>query len=206
MIQAGDWTAPRAYCIRVHPDYYDLYPWSKRQMSTDRVPGYKDDDKLAMGCWAEHKDGSLILVESVEDTRVVFTVFELSMNPPVEYRSAMPIGDFGKKFSVDPSAMGGSKNKDTWTWHDKTPFDWDRVMDKGIRDGLRYPSAAAYKEVAERVVEAEAKHDSAAARVADDLGLKAETLRDASHMTTMVRDVVKGVAQGIMDALKGMRQ
>ena len=118
-------------------------------MSTNDVPGYKDEnnDELAMGSWAEHDDGSLILVESTEGDRVVYSVFDMSTTPITEYRDAMPTKDFEKQFSWDPKSKKGIK----WTWHDKTAFPWDRIIKNGAKDGLRHASAEDLLTAAERV-------------------------------------------------------
>lgn len=120
-------------------------------MSTNDVPGHDpaNNDKLAMGCWAEHKDGSLIFVESTEGNRVVYSIFDTAKEPIVAYRDAMPEINFKRQFSWDPS----DKSKDRWTWHDKTPFDWDRVIRKGATDGPYYASADGLKTAAQRVAD-----------------------------------------------------
>ena len=45
------------------------------------------------------------------------------------------------------------KNKDSikWTWHDKTPFPWDRVIDAGARAGTRHAHADDLLNAAEKV-------------------------------------------------------
>lgn len=123
-------------------------------MSTQDVPGANpaNGDELTMGCWAEHEDGSLIFVESTEADRVVYSIFDLSVDPPLEYRDAMPRHGFERAFSY-PTETG-----DKWTWHDKTPFPWERIMDD-FQPGSRPASAVAQL--------------SAAARVAKHLDLKA---------------------------------
>ena len=115
-------------------------------MSTNDVPGAKPEnrDKLAMGCWAEHEDGSLIFVESVEGGSVVYSIFDLAKDPPVEYRDAMPEKGFKRQFSW----KGDDDIK--WTWHDKTPFPWDRCM-KDFPSGTKEPSALATISAAERI-------------------------------------------------------
>lgn len=115
-------------------------------MSTNDVPGFKPehDDELAMGCWAEHDDGSLILVESVEGGRVIYSVFDTSHDPIVEYRDAMAQDDFEEKYSWDGDG-------DRWTWHDKTPFPWDKVIRYGAKHGQRYAHADDLMTAAERV-------------------------------------------------------
>jgi hypothetical protein len=58
---------------------------------------------------------------------------------------------FKKAFSWK---SGEAVTADRWTWHDKTPFDWDRVIKAGARPGLKYPSAADQLTAARRVAEA----------------------------------------------------
>ncbi len=119
-------------------------------MSTNDVPGARPEnhDELGMGCWAEHDDGSLVLVESTEAGRVVYSIFDMSKEPPIEYRDAMAEATFKRTFSYDQKA-GGIK----WTWHDKTPFPWDRVIKAGASDGPRMPSAKDTLTAAERVAQ-----------------------------------------------------
>src|SRR5437762_12981828 len=101
-------------------------------MSTRDVPGYRAEnhDELAMGCWAEHEDGSMIFVESTEGGRVIYSIFDMEKQPITEYRDAMAEGAFKRQFSYDGKS-------DPWTWHDKTPFPWDRIIKAGSRDGAR---------------------------------------------------------------------
>lgn len=136
-------------------------------MSTHDVPGANpsNGDTLAMGCWAEHADGSLILVQSTESgaaikDRVVYDIFDMSRKPVLFYRDAMPRKAFDKRYS-----------KPDWTWHDKTPFDWDRV----IAVGAPRPQHADAREFV-----------SEAQRVADALGLEARELheQDVAHRIT----------------------
>ena len=72
-------------------------------MSTHDVPGNKlaNNDKLAMGCWAEHDDGSLIIVESTEGGRIIYSMFDLDQTPIIEYRDSMPEQGFKDHFSYD---------------------------------------------------------------------------------------------------------
>lgn len=139
-------------------------------MSTNDVPGAVsyNQDALAMGCWAEHDDGSLIFVQSTENGRVIYTIFDVSTDPITEYRDAMPETGFKKQFSWDPH----NKISVRWTWHDKTPFPWDRVIKHGASAGQRFASA----------------HDqlNAAQRTAQSLKLKAEPFNEemSEHMQT----------------------
>lgn len=142
-------------------------------MSTHDVPGANpaNSDELRMGCWAEHDDGSLIFVESTESNRAIYSVFDVSKTPPVEYRDAMPIDSFKKTFTWERGKTD-KKTNEKWLWHDKTPFPWDRVIKQGATDGQRMASA----------------HDvlTAAERVADSLRMKVrgEVQRDdVAHMT-----------------------
>jgi len=132
-------------------------------MSHNDVPGLKDDsgrskhnDELAMGCWAEHDDGSLIFVEGVEDGRVVYSVFDLSHEEVIEYRDSMSELGFKKAFSW--ASEDDDKVIDSpWIWHDKTPFPWDRVMAVG-RPGGRPASADHLLSAAERVARSRKMH------------------------------------------------
>lgn len=98
-------------------------------MSTNDVPGANpaNNDELRMGCWAEYEDESLIFVYSTEMGRVVYTIFYVSESPVVEYRDAMPEAQFKDQFSWDPD-----DDSVKWTWHDKMPFPWDRVIRAGV--------------------------------------------------------------------------
>jgi len=112
------------------------------------VPGARasNKDTLGTGCWAEHKDGSLIFVEGAENGRVIYSVFDL-MDPdnPLEYRDAMKERDFKKAYSWKPG------KRDKWTWHDKTAFPWEKIIEIGAKDGVRFPSADRLISAAERV-------------------------------------------------------
>lgn len=116
-------------------------------MSTNDVPGFREEnnDELAMGCWAEHEDGSLIFVESVEGGRVIYSVFDVQPEPIVEYRDAMSENGFKDQFSWN------DEDDERWTWHDKTPFPWDRIIRRGSRHGPRHASAEDLMTAAQRV-------------------------------------------------------
>lgn len=148
-------------------------------MSTDDVPGANpaNADKLAMGCWAEHKDGSLIFVESVEGGRVIFSVFDVQRTPAMEYRDAMDEAAFKRQFSWKVS--GG----DHWTWHDKTPFPWDRIM-RRFPSGSRLASADETTSAAQRIAEARdlrAREVSPDPPSAYDFPERDENLRDVER-------------------------
>jgi hypothetical protein len=139
-------------------------------MSTHDVPGYKaeNNDKLATGSWAEHDDGSLIFVESTEANRVVYSMFDMAKLPPVEYRSAMPQVTFEKTFSF------GNDLDEVWTWHDKTPFPWDRVIKAGVSDGVKPAFAEHTMTAAERVAESLRLRGG---RISGDMGHMADQVR-----------------------------
>lgn len=128
-------------------------------MSTNDVPGAKGAnlDILAMGCWAESPDGSLLFVSSTENGRVIYSMFDVRPDGAVvEYRDAMPQRDFEIAFTWKADKAKAKGKASTvpdirWTWHDKTPFPWDRVIKQGARDGVRYASAADQLSDAERV-------------------------------------------------------
>lgn len=122
-------------------------------MSTNDVPGFNasNGDTLKMGCWAEStraNDESLIFVQSVENGRVIFSIFDLTKKPVLEYRDAMPEPDFKSFFSWQ---AGVTKPGGEWTWHDKTRFPWEKVIKGGAQDGLKYASAEDQISAAEEV-------------------------------------------------------
>jgi hypothetical protein len=146
-------------------------------MSTNDVPGAKlqNNDELAMGCWAEHEDGSLIFVESTEGGRCIYSIFDMT-TPVIEFRDSMAVGAFKKMFSWDPKNPKSEK----WTWHDKTPFPWDRIIRAGHKDGSRHASAEDLLSAAERVRRSREIHrgrevdvEEVASRI-DQIGEKAE--------------------------------
>jgi hypothetical protein len=154
-------------------------------MSTNAVPGAvaANADDLAMGAWAEHADGSLIFVEGVEAGSVIYCIFDLAVDPPVEYRDSMPQSGFETQFSW-PNDLSVE-----WTWHDKTPFPWERVMGD-FRAGVGHSSASGQL--------------SAAARVADSLSLRAGRVLDREYRDPS--STVTGVTIGrrLMNALEAL--
>lgn len=116
-------------------------------MATTDVPGSNpaNGDALKLGCWSESKDGSLLLVEGFEQGLCTYCLFDLSGAEPIQYRDRMVDADFRALF-VPPAGTPAE-----WTWHDKTPFPWDRVIRQGARPGLDYASAGAQLSAAERL-------------------------------------------------------
>ena len=162
-------------------------------MSTNDVPGIKDtktgkskhNDALAMGCWAEHDDGSLIFVESTEDGRVVYSVFDLAAGPEViEYRDSMSIKGFEIAFSWP------NKLDEKWTWHDKTDFPWDKVIKAGAQSGGRHASA-------DQLL-------SAAARVAKSRKMRGEAF-DYNEAKSKAGDLGNAIIDKIQRAIEELR-
>lgn len=151
-------------------------------MSTNDVPGAKasNNDVLAMGSWAEHDDGSLILVEAVEAGRVVYSIFDVA-DTPVEYRDSMPESGFKNQFSWKPGSSGLK-----WTWHDKTPFPWDRVM-RDFKSGSRRISAD--------------DEITAAQRVAESLNLRAGSIQQRYYEDPAKQRAVNKLWEGFQNAL-----
>jgi len=116
-------------------------------MATCDVPGANpnNNDELHPGCWAEADDNSLIYVEGVSETEniVIYSIFDLTdPNNPLEFRDSMPIDGFEQIFKNSP---------DTWTWHDKTAFPWQKIMSI-FKDGSKVPSADQLISAAQRIV------------------------------------------------------
>lgn len=163
-------------------------------MSTNDVPGANpaNRDELGMGCWAEHEDESLLLVESTEGGRVVYSIFDMEKSPITEYRDAMAEGAFKKTFSWNPKDPASEK----WTWHDKTAFPWDKLIKSGARDGTRYASADDHISAAERVRRSRELHGGQPVDARDvetridKLGEKAE--RIIRRLQRAIGDLPKG--------------
>ena len=175
-------------------------------MSTNDVPGAvaAHHDELACGCWAEHSDGSLIFVESTEAARVVYSMFDMRMNPPIEYRDAMPEAGFKKAFSWDADRDSTWVDADDddddddkkvpmlqWTWHDKTPFPWDKIIKAGITDGPRLAGAEHVK--------------SAAERIAESIKLRGATFDSARKVHRTSREVVGRIGDKLRRAFNELR-
>ena len=165
-------------------------------MATSDVPGANpvNKDKLTRGCWAEHEDGSLIYVKDIaENDVVVFEMYDFKRpGEPVYYPSAMPLVDFQKTFSFNPKKKDKTNLK--WTWHDKTPMPWERVMRE-----IEQPTPVAAN-VADTL--------SAAARIAESLHARMHVAVDADHVRAEqgleLRPAsrrARGMGQRIKDAL-----
>jgi len=130
-------------------DLQSMYELWRTKMSTNDVPGANaiHNDVLTMGCWAEHTDSSLIFVDSTEGGRVIYSIFDVATDPITEFRDAMPEQGFKAHFSWKK----GIKDSVKWTWHDKTPFPWDRIIKQGAKDGIRYASAHDQLNAAQKV-------------------------------------------------------
>lgn len=155
-------------------------------MSTHDVPGARaaNNDVLAMGCWAEHDDGSMIFVESVEGGTVVYSIFDLSQDPKIEYRDAMPEAVFKDRFSWKPDT--DDPDNIQWTWRDKTPMPWERVMEN-FPPGQRHTSAAG--------------QITAAERVARSLHLQAQRIRQEDRRRPLPQRAANAILAGISAAV-----
>lgn len=100
-------------------------------MATTDVCGYgsASNDKLTAGCWADHEDGSLILLKGLTENDIcIFEIYDLSdEDHPVVYSNALTLSDFQTTFSWNPKKKSSGKNL-KWNWHDKTLFPWSLVM------------------------------------------------------------------------------
>lgn len=156
-------------------------------MSTQDCPGANPAhaDVLAAGCWAEHEDGSLIYVKGTEGGQVVYEIYDVAQDPPVMYQDAMRESDFKTTFSYPP--IGKSDIK--WTWHDKTPFPWNRVMKSFDKPRPQYADV----------------HDtlSAASKVAESLRLRSHSLHPegVGHMTEEEAPRGRGIIDKIQKSL-----
>lgn len=154
-------------------------------MGSYAVPGV-DDGELAIGCWAEHEDGSLILVEGFEGPDVIYAIFDISVMPIVSYRHRTNKEKFEKFFSYGAT----SQSKIKWLWHDKTSFPWAVVV---RRTDLKNRPLNMGGNL------------SAAHKVAKQLKIKGEKLsiREFDHKA-MKR--VKGIKTQLSDALNNLEK
>ena len=146
-------------------------------MSTTDVPGANpaNGDTLKMGCWAKSPDGSLLFVESTENGRVIYSVFDMSKERVIEYRDSMDEATFKTRFT----AASGSRI--VWTWHDKTGFPWEEVIKQGAEDGGRLASADDIESHAEEVAASRrrirrGRVRTAAEQIADEEGLEGKEI------------------------------
>lgn len=159
-------------------------------MATKDVPGANpaNKDELKALCWAEHEDGSLLFVKSVEGSRVIYEVFDVATDPITQYTDAMPEEGFKKEFTWDPTGKKKKKTNEKWTWHDKIGFPWDQVIKGGAKDGIHYASAE--------------DQMSAAMRVALSLALKNKKDVDPEDYKHLL-DAVGSRGQSIIEKLRG---
>lgn len=154
-------------------------------MSTNDVPGHvaQNKDVLAAGCWAEHQDGSLIYVKGTENGTVVYEIYDM-VTPPVYYQDAMLEAAFKDQFSFPPAG----KSPDKWTWHDKTPFPWSRVMKTFDKP------RPAHADVMDQ--------QTAAERVAESLKLRARRVQpsEVEPRTEQIREKGKGILERLTRA------
>ena len=116
---------------------------------------------------------------------MIYSLFDVAQDPPVEYRDAMPENGFKERFSW--KAKDADKWK--WTWHDKTPFPWTRIM-KDFPSGQRPASANAIV--------------SAAQRVAESLKLRAQSVRDRQEERPTFQRAARTIMSGIKEAIEAL--
>lgn len=153
-------------------------------MATSSVPGAdpKNFDELHPGCWAEGDDGaSLIYVLGYENGQVVFQLYDTSDG--LYYQDAMIEDEFKAMFSFPP--VGTSKDK--WTWHDKTPFPFDRVMKR-------------FRRPAPQHADVEAEEESVARKIARRLKIRGRRI-DKSSITAQTNEEAKRAGYEIMDRI-----
>jgi hypothetical protein len=149
-------------------------------MSTSDVPGANpaNGDDLAAGCWAEHSDGSLMVVQNTENDAVVYLLMDTTRDPPDVYIDRMPEGDFKRQYT-----------RRGWTWHDKTPFPWQRVI-RSTRPG-RVDVPENSRTEAERI--AQSRHLQRHSVDEDDI----EHLLGAIRSSPAARDIITRLARAI---------
>ena len=157
-------------------------------MGTYDVPGKKKSnrDELHIGCWAEHDDGSLLLIEGLEDGKVVYSIFDLSKEPPIEYRDAMSERAFKDFFSWEKD------DDEKWFWHDKTAFPWDKIM-AYFKEGPKDVSALDQMTAAERV---------AKRMELKGLAIKKSSVSHKSPSTEKKRNIIINKVQRALEELR----
>lgn len=159
-------------------------------MSTHDVPGANpaNRDRLAGGAWAEHDDGSLILVHQIEAGTVVYSIYDLSREPYVEYTDSMAETTFKTRFSWRPEDHDDDDL--IWTWHDQTPFPFDRVFEN-FTPQTRSVSAIATMTAAERV--------------AESLQLQAQRVRQRQQHQPLPQRAATAIMGGIQEAIRRLK-
>jgi len=137
-------------------------------MATNDVPGSnpQNNDTLKPGCWAEHDDGSLIFVKDIDEhDRVIFDVYDLGgAVPRIFYPTPLARKKFNETFSFKATRRRKSTDAEPvlWTWHDKSPFPWNKVS-RSV-DSISAP------------VETSGAEPTAAERIAVDLQMRMSTV------------------------------
>lgn len=173
--------------------------WPKdHHMSTNDCPGARksNNDELHGGCWAEHPDGSLIIVHSTEGKRVLYDVFEIKEASIREFRGIMAETEFKEEFSYNAKKDKGDGVSERWTWHDKTEFPWDKIMEAGEKMLALQEADPTGKAVAVAKV--------GAAMIEDQGDDGIEPFKNADDLSTAARRVAKtlGLKGGKFDMSK----
>ncbi len=158
-------------------------------MATPDVPGANpaNGDTLHDNCWAESAEDtkSLILVHQVEGNRVIFSIFDPSHDPCLEYRHAMTEADFKKQFSWAPGKQAGK-----WIWHDKSKFPWDRAIRFGLKEGVKVSTLDETLTHAQRLAE----HFGLVAKEIDAKAMSEQSLSGASAAAGIGERIDKAIA------------
>lgn len=171
-------------------------------MATNDVPGAnpRNNDVLHSECWAESSrhDGSYVKVDSVENGRVIYSIFDTDRPDPVEFRDAMSEDAFKRQFSWNDKNPSSTR----WVWHDKQSFPWDIVIKQGAQPGVRSVTAsdtlrragAIVDVLRDRIAGDDDTIESDAMRVARALGLAASELPvDSPGMKRAAEEIMRGI-------------
>lgn len=163
-------------------------------MATNDVPGYNpsNNDELNHRSWAESSDpndGSLILVISVTNGKVVFFVYDIKDGkPPLFFMDSMHEDDFKKFFSWDSSKPSKSGK---WVWHDKTEFPVERILKNDMPHGQMYALGEDQMSQAERLAQHFKKRMSAVDL--NDIKHKAESRGEKTTIETILSKIGRAI-------------
>lgn len=126
--------------LRRHCDSHRI-PRMETMTATDTIASPAALERAGVGCWAEHRDGSMAVVEALLNGQVHYLVIDRTGRAIIERWGRIPLARFRRE-----CAPGGLL-ADGWAWHD-SPFPAERAY-KPLRDPRR-PSDTAAGRVADR--------------------------------------------------------
>lgn len=173
-------------------------------MATNDVPGANpaNKDKLARGAWAEHEDGSMIYVVDIDENgRVIFNIYDMSKEDgPVFYPNALSTKDFEETFSFNPKKKKDKKVADIkWTWHDKTPMDWNRVMKVFDNPTPQHTTVAATLSAAARIAQSLQSKVIQHLSKDDVISHSGKEARPAGNTGKKIRDRLRNAMKALVD-------